>query len=453
MQLPADFLTMLNGHAAYAGLADALCTDPDVSVRVNGAKGVTVPAGADRVPWCDRGFYLPQRPPFTFDPALHQGLYYVQDASSMIMTAIASALTADGRPVRWLDACAAPGGKTTAAIDSVPRGSLVVANEYDPRRARALVENLERWGSAGAVVSQGDTAAFKKLEGFFDIVSVDAPCSGEGMMRKEPTAVTQWSPALVRQCAALQREIVANVWPSLRPGGTLVYSTCTFNRREDEENVQWINDTFGAEPVDLHLAGRHGIAGAIDSPLPVARFMPGRVRGEGLFVAVLRKPGDSSTAAIGSQAIPKSLKPVKAPGDWLNGDFVYVPAADNLYAWPKALAADMHRLQQALRVVHSGILAASVKGRDYIPSYALAHAADLNAAAFATVPVDYVTALAVLRGEPVTLPDAPRGIVMTTYGGHPLAFMKNLGNRANNLVPQSRRILSPSVPDTPPRIL
>ena len=405
---------MLRGNAAYAGLEEALLTPPEVSVRVNAAKGAAVPAGADRVPWCPEGFYLPERPLFTLDPALHQGLYYVQDASSMVMAQVARRLTADGQPVRWLDACAAPGGKTTAALSNLPAGSFVLANEYDGKRARALVENIERWGYRDMAVSQGDTARLGKLTDFFDVVAVDAPCSGEDMMRKEAVAVSQWSPALVRQCAALQKEIIGNVWPSLRPGGVLVYSTCTFNRQEDEENVQWICDTFGAESVDLGLTEYPGVAPGIETDLHCARFMPGRVRGEGLFIAALRKPRDSTHARV---------KDVNA------------------------------LLTKHLNVVQAGITDYFVKGHDRIPTYALVHAIDLDAAQWPNADVDYPTALAILRGEPVKLDDAPRGIVLTMYNRHPLAFMKNLGNRANNLVPQGRRILSTTVPAIPVNVL
>jgi 16S rRNA C967 or C1407 C5-methylase (RsmB/RsmF family)/NOL1/NOP2/fmu family ribosome biogenesis protein len=451
--LNPDFVAMLAQHPQLNGLADALAnTAPDVSVRINTLKGCTLPADADRVPWCETGYYLPERPQFTFDPALHQGLYYVQDASSMILHTIAKRLTANGEAVRWLDACAAPGGKTTAIVDAVPQDSLVVANEFDYKRAAALLENVERWGAANVVVSRGDTNKFRKLGGFFDIVSVDAPCSGEGMMRKEAVAVQQWSPRLVQQCADLQREIVENVWQALRPGGVLVYSTCTFNLTEDEQNVQWIIDELGAEPIELQLSDLPGVIGGIDTEVPCARFLPGRVRGEGLFVAVLRKNGDAPAARV---SLPKGVKTVKSPGNWLQGDYAYIADGDKLRAIPAPLLPAVLRLSSVLSVVSSGLHIATVKGKDYVPAYALAHAVDLNLAAWHTLPVSLDTALTYLRGEALTpaafagtapalpsIADAPRGIVLLTYNDRPLGFVKNLGNRANNLLPDNRRILS-----------
>jgi 16S rRNA C967 or C1407 C5-methylase (RsmB/RsmF family)/NOL1/NOP2/fmu family ribosome biogenesis protein len=438
--LPTDFVAMLAQHPQFNGLAEALATTaPDVSVRVNSLKQCSVPADADHVPWCETGYYLPERPQFTFDPALHQGLYYVQDASSMILHTIARKLTADGTPVRWLDACAAPGGKTTAVIDALPQGSLVVANEFDFKRAAALLENVERWGAANVVVSRGDTNKFAKLTDFFDIISVDAPCSGEGMMRKEAVAVQQWSPRLVQQCADLQREILANVWQALRPGGFLVYSTCTFNLSEDEENVQWIINELGADPVELNLSGSDGIIAGVDTNIPCARFLPGHVRGEGLFVAVLRKHGDSPAART---SLPKGVKTVKAPGNWLLGDFVCIADADKIRAIPSAHQAEMLKLASTLSVISYGLHIATVKGKDYLPTAPLARAVDINTQAWHNAAVDLDTALCYLRGEAITLADAPRGIVLLTYNERPLGFVKNLGNRANNLLPDNRRILS-----------
>ena len=440
--LPDAFVRALSVNKLFDGLADTLaCTAPEVSVRVNTLKGVRRPASADIVPWCADGMYLAERPAFTLCPELHQGLFYVQDASSMIMQKIAVDLCG-GRPVRWLDACAAPGGKTTAVLSALPKGSLVVANEFDRHRADALVENVQRWGADNCIVTTGDTAAYGALRGFFDIVSVDAPCSGEGMMRKEAVAVSQWSPGLVESCAALQREIIENVWPALRPGGTLVYSTCTFNTVEDEEVMQWMTDTFGAEPVDLGIAGHDGIAGAAVGTMPVARFLPSRLRGEGLFVCAVRKPGDSP-AANGRKG--KLVKTPKAlyPAGWLNGD--YVPYGDGLQAVPAALTQQFATVAAALparAVLAAGVTVGVPKGRGVIPAYQLAQNIAINPGAYATAYVDLRTARQILHGDTMTLPDGtPRGVLLLTYNGRPLAFANNLGSRANNLVPDNRRIL------------
>ena len=443
---------MLSGHAEFAGLAEALSTtESPVSVRLNTAKGCCPAAGADTMPWGPLGGYLPERPPFTLDPRLHQGLYYVQDASSMVQWHVARKLSESlGPGLRWLDACAAPGGKTTAVCDALADDALIVANEFDPKRLQALIENVERWGAPNTVVTRGDTAQFSRLEGFFDVVAVDAPCSGEGMMRKEPEAVAQWTQRLVERCAELQREILENVWPALRPGGYLVYSTCTFNVQEDEGNVKWIIDTLGAEPVDLGLDALPGVVGAVEGNLPVGRFLPGRVRGEGLFIAVLRRPGEGRH----SEQASKGIKTAAAP-KWMPADKKYtlVPTREGLASWPTAHAGAIARLSAVTRVARAGVPVAELKGRDMVPTLALCRMAGFSGAEWPRTEVDYPTALAFLRGEALHLPEGtPRGIVLLTYGVHPLGWVKNLGNRANNLLPDNRRVRSQAVPDAPPAL-
>lgn len=460
-QLPPDFVAMLDRYPAFDGLAGALAaTAPSVSVRLNRGKGAMPAPGLKPVPWCPDGFYLADRPQFTLDPAMHQGLYYVQDASSMVMQRVAAVLSA-GKPLRWLDACAAPGGKTTAVLSALPADSVVVANEFDGRRARALVENLERWGDARFVATNADTARFAGLKGLFDVIAVDAPCSGEGMMRKEEVAVSQWSPALVQQCAALQREIVGNLWPALRPGGFLVYSTCTFNTAENEENIAFFAEKYGAVPVHIDIAVR-GIAAQVCGTLPMMRFLPSRIDGEGLALAVLQKPDDGDTAVAKPAAVRDAKK--KGGGDlaavesWLEpGCILQKTEGGVVCAMPPQVAAVLPALTRA--VTPRGIIAASTavavqKGRDWLPLQALATSRLLRPEAFATAGAGYGAALDFLRGQALCLDrGVPHGIVLLQYGGHPLGFVKNLGNRANNLLPASRRIHMPGTPGAAPPVV
>lgn len=460
-----DALRCLEGGDAACCLIDSLQNDePSVAVRVNPLKGVEMPGDKRRVEWSRSGVYIDgERPRFTFDPALHQGLYYVQDPSSMIIENVVSALTAEGRPVVYIDSCAAPGGKTTAAISSLPAGSLVIANEFDRRRAEALVENVIKWGSPCVVVTSGNTARFAALGPIADIVAADVPCSGEGMMRKEEVAVEQWSPALVQQCAALQREIIDNMWQALKPGGYFIYSTCTFNRSEDEKNVAYIIDHHGGTPVDLHLSERFApIAGAIGSNLPVARFLPGRVDGEGLFLAVLRKPEEEGAENEVRQRRRKDKERPSAKREavpdvarWLDGDGYELRAdGDRVIALPAAHAQLIKELGRKLNIIYAGIEAGTVKGRDVVPSQALALSTALRRDAFPAVDVDYTTALMYLSRQAVTLPDGtPKGIVLLTYAGRPLGFVKNLGNRANNLYPAAWAIRSTHLPDSPVNVV
>ncbi len=457
MNLPQQFIEQIESYGAdcLSGLCDALAsTAPEVSVRVNRRKGVAVPDKADCVAWCRSGFSLDGRRPFTFDPAFHQGLYYVQDASSMAISAIVSALTEGRRPVTYLDACAAPGGKTTAAIDALPDGSLVVANEYDFKRAAILAENIAKWGDPGVIVTRGDTSRIRKLRSTFDIIAADVPCSGEGMMRKDAEAVAQWTPTLVRECASRQREIVDNIWTALKPGGFLIYSTCTFNRLENEEMVDYICRELGGETVATPLDSFDGIARGIDTPHHCYRFIPGRIRGEGLFIAVIRKDGRAesdlpSTGNLkkdgGKKAKDHAVE--KTVATLLDGEYKITIAADTIRAMPVAVAAKAAPIVKALDAISAGVTVATIKGKDMIPAQPLALSTALRIGAYPEVEVDYQTAMAYLRREAVIV-DAERGFVLLTYGGRPLGFVKNLGNRSNNLYPPNWRVLSTHLPDT-----
>lgn len=431
-----------------SGLATALThalatTDPVVSVRHNLRKGEPMNEDADFVPWCKFGEYLAQRPQFTFDPALHQGRYYVQDASSMFIGYVLGRLVGS-EPVSYLDACAAPGGKTTAAIDALLWGSHVVANEFVPGRAAILRENLVKWGCPYATVTKGDTAQFRKHPGRFDIIAADVPCSGEGMMRKDAEAVAQWSEGLVEQCAARQREIIANLWPALRPGGYMVYSTCTFNVTENEDMVRHMVDEYGAEPVNIDVPAEWGVAGAVVGDLPVCRFMPQNLRGEGLFMAVVRKPVDDDyVSEVRKPKRKKGEKTAKFPevardvAGWIKPEYEVKFESDGENVWCVPGGFD------ASDELRPRTLVAVIKGKSLIPTQDLAMSDMLQRGAFSECEVNRTTALTYLRHEAVQLPEGTsKGMVLLTYGGKPLGFVKNLGNRANNLYPAAWRILS-----------
>lgn len=422
---------------------------PEVSIRFNRAKnaGVVTP---DPVPWSGgRGTYLSERPIFTLDPALHQGRYYVQEASSMFHGHVVAALTAAiNSPLVVIDACAAPGGKTTAVIDALPAGSLMIANEYVPARASVLRENLIKWGYPATIVTRGDTASVAQLGPVADIIVADVPCSGEGMMRKDAEAVAQWSPALVGQCVARQREIVANLWDALKPGGFMIYSTCTFNRHENEEMVGYIIDELGGESVEVPgIDPAWGIAPGVDTAAYCYRFMPHLLRGEGLFVSVIRKPGEPGRERSKSRPV-KGAKPVVVPAEvkkYVSGaaEMEWSMSPDGrINAFPSRWASLLQSAEKNLSVIHHGIVVGRTKGRDILPDQSLAMSTSLSPSAFPRVELDRDTALAYLRCGAISLPsDTPRGHVLVTHDDIPLGFVKNLGNRANNLYPKEWRIL------------
>ena len=459
MTLSADFIAQMRAilpDEADALLAAITSTEPSVAIRVNPFKA---PAHAAptlrRVPWCDAGRYLAEREPFTFDVDFQSGRYYVQDASSMFIHHVLRHLVKE--PVRYLDLCAAPGGKTTTAISALPQGSMVVANEIVNARARVLCENLQKWGAPRCVVTCNAPHHFGRLSHFFDVVAADVPCSGEGMMRKDEQARRQWSTALVKQCADLQRSIIADVWDALRPGGLLIYSTCTYNTLENEQMLAWMVHEYGAEPVAVPVPEQWHIHPAIEGNLPCYRFMPHRTEGEGLFMAVLRKPEAPRKEVRLKKAKATKAKPLPVPKDvrcrLKDADhFDFSVVNDEVVALPADMAPIMPAFAD-LNVMHMGVNVGAIKGKNCVPSHALALSSALNPAAFPTCEVDYLAAMAFLRGEALSLPQAPRGYVLLTYHSQPIGFVNNLGNRANNLYPKAWRVLSTHLPTVPPNIL
>lgn len=444
MKLNAEFIERteaLFGKERFAGFVQALEKEPVVSIRYNEAKKSAEPAAAN-VPWASAGRYLSSRPLFTADPLFHAGCYYVQEASSMFLEQVIMDFVPSA--VRALDLCAAPGGKTTHLLSLLPEGSLLVSNEPVPLRAQVLAENVAKWGKASAMVTRNEPADFSSFRNFFDLVVVDAPCSGEGMFRKEPVAVEQWSVSNVELCVKRQRKILSDVWSSLRPGGLLVYSTCTFNREENEDCVEWIATELGATPLSIDVDPEWGITGSLtQSNLPVYRFIPGFTAGEGFFLAVLRKDGDEPLSQPRSQRLQKNRAKVPAAvQEWLGNpqNFDFAVQGEELLALPKEHVSAMEALSQKLKVLHSGIAVATVKNNKYIPRHSLAMSVELNKEAFERVELSREEALAYLHRETLQLPSAPLGYLLLEYENVPLGFVKNIGNRANNMYPAEWRI-------------
>ena len=396
MQLPEDFLRetrLLLGDDRFNSYMKAFNEEAPVSIRLN-PKLSTGVRPQDKVLWCEEGYYLSDRPQFTFDPLFHAGCYYVQEAASMFICHILRQF--ENKPVAVLDLCAAPGGKSTALRSVLPEASLLVSNEPIPTRAQILLENITKWGAENCIVTNNYPRDFRKAKTKFDLILCDVPCSGEGMFRKDPATISEWSVQNVGKCWRLQREIVADAWECLNPGGTLIYSTCTFNTKENEENVRWIIDTYDAEPIDIPTDPSWRITGSLLSGFdaPVYRFIPGITRSEGLFVCALRKRMKSEELRMKSSSL--------------------------------------FTLNSKLKILQT----------------------DLPQGDFPCVALSNSDALRYLRGEALVLPaETPRGIVTVTYQGFPLGPVKNIGNRANNLYPKPWRIKTTHLPSEPVEIV
>ena len=420
-----------------------------VSVRANPFKSGRIPEGR-KVAWSEHGRILPERPQFTLDPHFHGGTYYVQDSSSMFVGHVFRTLAArmslpQDRPVRILDLCAAPGGKTTDLAASLRTmfgdRFLLVSNEVMKQRVGVLADNVALWGDPNVLVTSDDPRAFSSLTGFFDIIVADVPCSGEGMFRKDEEAQNQWSEDNVALCEARQRRIIADVWPSLACGGLFIYSTCTFNRYENDGNVAWVAEELGAEPLlKEDVAG--GYEGVIKTGLGYS-LVPGFVEGEGQYCSALVKTGDcayvESRQRQGRAARPAPLP--KGLERLLDREVSFRQKGDVVTAVPSCLAQLVGNLEQSLHVVAAGCAVGTVKGNVLVPDADLALSLMLDRTAFPSVEVDRNTALSYLHRDAITLPEGTeRGYVLICHEGLPLGFVKNLGNRCNSLHPQSRRI-------------
>lgn len=451
------------GEERFARFMKAFEEEPPVSIRVNPFKQTSMAQG-EHVPWCETGYYLSERPAFTFDPLFHAGAYYVQEAGSMFIDRILRQYV--DRPVMMLDLCAAPGGKSTVARAALPEGSLLFSNEPMRTRAHVLAENLQKFGHPDIVVTNNYPKDYRKSGLTFDVILTDVPCSGEGMFRKDEGAIGEWSQQNVDNCWRLQRDIVEDAWQCLKPGGLLIYSTCTFNTLEDEENALWIERELGGEWLTVDVDHSWHITGSLakgHEQLPVYRFIPGTTRTEGLFVCVFRKPGNEEvpTRAQGKEKKRKDRRrdnrkdnhKQTAIPNWIidQSHFDIHIEGDNVRAIPQDWA-ESYAAAASLKILHAGITLGTVKGKSLIPSQSLALSPLLNRSAFPMVEVDYKTAVAYLRSEAVTLSaSTPIGHVVLTYaGGTPIGFVKNIGNRANNLYPSEWKIKSSHVPDTPP---
>lgn len=469
--LPENFVSYtrdLLGDTLFEIFSEALSDEPTVSIRLNPWKRAGSPKGAEPVPWCDLGYYLDSRPAFTFDPLLHAGCYYVQEASSMFVAHVLRQYV--GSPALVLDLCAAPGGKSTAALASLPTGSMLVSNEPVRQRAQILSENMQKWGNPNTIVTNNYPRDYARLGLQFDIILCDVPCSGEGMFRKDSGAISEWSAQNVESCRLLQREIVASAWQCLRPGGLLVYSTCTLNAGENEENVLWACEELGAEAVSVDISAEWGIRGSLveGAGIPVYRFIPGLTRGEGLFMAVLKKQGEALSAAATDRKKAGARQTVRRNHDkktatqakvgltqamsWLDNPdgFALRTSGDSIAAIPDRLAWVYDKISPALRVVSAGVTLGRVKGRDIVPDQSLALSTALRPDAFPMVRLTYAQAVAFLRKEAIELPDdTPHGFVLVSYRGAALGFVKNIGPRCNNLYPAEWKIKSAHVPEEP----
>jgi 16S rRNA C967 or C1407 C5-methylase (RsmB/RsmF family)/NOL1/NOP2/fmu family ribosome biogenesis protein len=413
------------------------------------------------VPWAERGLYLPERPIFTLDPRFHGGGYYVQDASCMLIEAVWKQISKPSGPLLVLDLCAAPGGKTTHLASLLPEKSVLFANEVVPSRAQILLENCIKWGYDRMIVTQNHAKDFQALPFQFDLILVDAPCSGEGLFRKQAQAVHEWSDSQVDVCSQRQSDILKDIWPCLKPGGTLVYSTCTWNRRENESVIALLSQKADVLPFALHFPDEWNIQ--TSSEMPLYRCWPHLVQGEGFSLAVLQK--DHSTEAkdleLSSnqrQAKRSSKKMQKPASKTLNQgrlnrkrendilvNWLKEASTEDLlwhdqfcWFWPSQAKALLDAATIHLRVLSQGICLAELKGKDLCPAPALALYPGLEQQSFGIQSLNLASALAFLRTE--ALAGSGKGWQLIEFEGFALGWGKATPTHINNAWPKAWKI-------------
>lgn len=434
---PEPFLAAMQQRLGetYPDWIAAMQEHPPVSLRVNPHKVSHSPTFSP-VPWTRHGYYLPERPIFALDPAWHAGAYYVQEASSMMIeAAIPSELTAS--PILALDLCASPGGKSTHLSSLLHPHSLIVSNEVIKQRCKTLEENMTRWGNGNSMITQLDPVVIGKNSEFFDLILVDAPCSGEGMFRKDPNAIQEWSPDHVTMCANRQHRILQDIWPALKPGGFLIYSTCTWNPQEDEQQISRLLASTNAELVPFSAQEEWGMTDIGSGYLS----LPHKAKGEGFFIALLRKPGTRSDRTFGKikKLSLASRKQREMVSHMIPDGWSLFEHHGGIFALPSQAIDPAEYLINSFPIVSLGVELGEIKGKDFRPGADSAFWSFLHHHDYQKIPLTQENALKFLRRDPLPGITA-KGWLLMTYQDIPLGWAKGLGNRLNNYYPQGWRL-------------
>ena len=413
-----------------------------ISIRVNNDKWKSAPVHSKTVQWCKYGYYLEERPSFTPDPLFHSGCYYPQEASGMFIEQIFNQLDGDKDYIKVLDLCGAPGGKSTHISSLIGNGGLLVSNEVIRQRASILSENITKWGLSNAIVTHNDPSAFTGLPGFFDIILVDAPCSGEGMFHNT-TAVSEWSPDNAIHCSERQKRILMDVWPTLKENGILIYSTCTFNPGENEKNIKWLTQKHETRSIELNISDFKGITEIEFEGIRGYGFYPGKVKGEGLFLSVLRKT--SKTGSIHSGDRPGAERRLSREEKNIINEWTIIPdenlirTGDDIVFAPGRIN-DYYALAKHLKIIKSGTKLIKVKARNFIPSHEIALSIFFRKENFPVLDVGLEVAQQYLHRENVMINGTIKGWNAVSYNGVIMGFVNNIGSRINNYYPIEWRI-------------
>jgi 16S rRNA C967 or C1407 C5-methylase (RsmB/RsmF family)/NOL1/NOP2/fmu family ribosome biogenesis protein len=460
--LPKELIRSLEGVAGFNEDNFRKIHEPanePVSIRINRKKRAHVndeviaedaalsPKNVnEKVAWCETGFYLKKRPSFTFDPLFHAGVYYVQEASSMFLEQALKQNVDLSKGLKILDLCAAPGGKSTHIQSLISQDSILVSNEVIRPRVSILEENLTKWGGVNTIITQNDPHSFQKLSGYFDVLVVDAPCSGSGLFRREPETIREWSPETVKLCSQRQQRILSDILPSLKSHGLLIYSTCSYSPEENEDIVDWLINEFQLETISLSIPAEWGI---IESRTKKAnafgyRFYPDKLKGEGLFLACLKKPALETMKTKFPRKNPDSIsKPEKdAIRKWIEDESAldFFKHKESIHALPANQIGLLALMQRELFIKRAGIILGRLSGAELIPHHGLA-LSNLCSKNIEAVDLDFMQSIAYLRRDELKIESNSSGWALVRHNGINLGWLKFLGRRVNNYYPMDWRIL------------
>ena len=442
MQLPQALLNSLEGVKGFDEETFIKIHESEervTSIRKNPFKKSEIVNLKSEIPWTNYGYYLEARPSFTFDPLFHAGVYYVQEASSMFLEQALKQTVDLSQPLRVLDLCAAPGGKSTHLLSLISKESLLVSNEVIRSRANILTDNIVKWGCSNVIVTNNDPRDFQRLENYFDVIVVDAPCSGSGLFRRDPEAIEEWSEQNVALCSQRQQRILADVLPALKSGGVLIYSTCSYSKEEDEGICDWLIRELKVESLKLKVEENWNIVQSDGG----YRFWPDKVKGEGFFIACFKKTGDNDEEIYLPKIKPEkfSVKEMEILNKNVNTEgLAFLRHEEIIYTVPEKLLADINFLSSKLRVVNSGTRIGEIIKDKLIPDHALALSSMISDKT-SRIELDHEQSIQYLKKKELKLETDKKGWTLVTRKGHHLGWINILPSRINNYYPKELRIL------------
>lgn len=458
MQLPGKLLQSLEGIKGFDKEAfEKLHASGEqiTSIRINPRKEIKSQKSkvkSSEIRWTEYGYYLDKRPSFTFDPLFHAGCYYVQEASSMFLEPALKQTVDLSQSLRVLDLSAAPGGKSTHIHSLITKDSLLVSNEVIRSRANILKDNIIKWGCENVIVTNNDPKDFWRLENYFDVIVVDAPCSGSGLFRREPEAIDEWSENNVALCSQRQQRILADVMPALKKNGVLIYSTCSYSKDEDENIAEWLEEKLKVKSQKLKVENGCAIT-EVETDLGANsyRFWPDKVKGEGFFIACFKKTEGEEDDEVKNEVKAKvkvenraeiaTKKEMEVISKWIKmEDHQLIKHENTVYAWPGSLMNDMNFILSNLKVIYSGVRVGELMRDKLIPDHALAMS-NLVSHSVGSIELNDEQAIQYLQRKDLKIYTQQKGWQLVNYDGHPLGWINVLPNRINNYYPKELRIL------------